>query len=231
MNIAIIDDEPIAIGILERYTAQIEGLKLVGTGNNALEAYNLLQKTPVDLLFLDIEMPVMNGFSLLKSLENPPPVILTTAYREYALEGYEMNVLDYLLKPVSFERFLKAIEKARAQLALRTSQPPERAFQYFKSDKKMVQVFLDEVLYVESMSNYVRIFLVGGASVVTYLRMADLEKTLPASAFIRIHRSFLVRRDRIRAYTPQTVEVGGRELPVGGQYRTGFYETMGVKGC
>lgn len=231
MNIAIIDDEPIAIGILERYAAQMEGLTVAGTGCTALEAYNLLQKTSVDLLFLDIEMPVMNGFSLLKSLENPPPVILTTAYREYAIEGYELNVLDYLLKPVSFERFIKSVEKARAFVAARTLPAPDRAYLYFKSDKKMVQVFLDEVLYVESMSNYVRIFLADGVSVVTYQRMSDLEEILPGTAFIRIHRSFLVRKDRIRAYTPQSVEVGGKELPVGGQYRNSFYETMGQKVC
>jgi two-component system, LytTR family, response regulator len=177
-----------------------------------------LQKELVDLLLLDIEMPGLNGLSLLKSLEKPPKVILVTAYRDYALEGFELDVVDYLLKPVSFERFLKAVQKV-----LRTvpgpPPPARRSWLYFKSGAKMVQVFLEEINWVESMSNYARIFLSSGASVVTYQKMSDLETLLPAADFVRIHRSYIVRRDKVTAFTPHTVELGGKELPVGGHYK------------
>ncbi|MCC6461771.1 MAG: response regulator transcription factor [Saprospiraceae bacterium] len=227
MKILIVDDEPIAIGILEKYIRQIEGLELAGSCRNGIEAYNTLQRLPVDLLLLDIEMPGMTGLSLLQSLQQRPKVILTTAYREYALEGYEFDVVDYLLKPVSFERFLKAIQKAAPKPALGDAVPPlARRFLYFKSAQKMVQVYLDEICYVESLSNYVRIFLQHGGSVVTYQKLGELARELPAEAFVRIHRSYLVRIDKIKAYTPQLVDVGQKELPVGGQYRETFLQAL-----
>lgn len=227
MNVLIVDDEPIAIGILERYVRQTDGLQLVGSCRNGVEAYNLLQRQPVDLLLLDIEMPGMNGLSLLQSLQQRPRVILTTAYREYALEGYELEVVDYLLKPVSFERFLRAIQKALPKApAAEPAGLQARRFLYFKSAQKMVQVYLDEVRYVESLSNYVRIFLQSGSSVVTYQKLGELAAELPAGEFVRIHRSYLVRKDKIRAYTPQQVDLGQIELPVGGQYREAFLLAM-----
>jgi len=225
MRVFIVDDEPIAIGILEKYVAQIEGLELAGACRNGVEAFNLLQHTRVDLLLLDIEMPGLNGLSLLKNLHDPPSVILTTAYRDYALESYDFEVADYLLKPIAFERFLRAIQKVR-KIGPPVNNPESvsvgRPYLYFKSGHKMVQVFLDDVLYVESMGNYARIFLAPGGSVVTYQKMSDLEDLLPAGDFVRIHRSYLVRRDKVTAYTPNTVEVGGRELPVGGNYKGRF---------
>lgn len=220
MQTLIVDDEPIAIAILEKYLLQIDGMQIAGTCRNAVEAFNVLQNKPVDLLLLDIEMPGMSGLTLLKNLQQAPKVILTTAYRDFALEGFELDVVDYLLKPIAFERFLKAIQKIRnlatpAQSSIITRRP----YLYFKSGHKMVQVYLDEVLYVESMSNYARIFLSTQSSVVTYQKMSDLEALLPASEFIRIHRSYLVRRDKITAFTPDAVEIAGKELPVGGSYK------------
>lgn len=223
MQVLIVDDEPIAIGILEKYVRQIEGLKVAGTCRDAVEAFNFLQKTPVDLLLLDIEMPQMSGLAFLKSLQHPPTVILTTAYRDYALEGFELAVADYLLKPISFERFLKAIQKVRNSAPPSLPETPgvvsQSSYLYFKSGTKMVQVFLDEILYVESLGNYARIHLSSGSSVVTYQKMADMMSVLPAADFIRIHRSYIVRRDKVRAFTAGEVEVGDKELPVGAQYK------------
>lgn len=223
MQVLIVDDEPIAIGILEKYVQQIEGLAVAGTCRDAIEAFNFLQKTPVDLLLLDIEMPQMSGLTFLKSLQNPPKVILTTAYRDYALEGFELSVADYLLKPISFERFLKAIQKVSNSQTPASPEMPANVqrstYLYFKSGTKMVQVFLEEILFVESMGNYARLHLSSGSSVVTYQKMSDMELALPASDFIRIHRSYMVRRDKVTAFTPNEVEVGGKELPVGGQYK------------
>lgn len=223
MQVLIVDDEPIAISILEKYVRQIEGLTIAGTCRDAVEAFNFLQKTQVDLLLLDIEMPQMSGLAFLKSLQNPPTVILTTAYRDYALEGFELAVADYLLKPIAFERFLKAIQKVRNNLPAAPPETPaiatRSAYVYFKSGTKMVQVFLEDILFVESLSNYARIHLASGQSVVTYQKMTDLETVLPASDFLRIHRSYIVRRDKVTAFTPQEVEVGGKVLPVGGLFR------------
>ena len=223
MQVLIVDDEPIAISILEKYIRQVEGLEVAGTCRGAVEAFNFLQKIPVDLLLLDIEMPQMSGLAFLKSLQNPPTVILTTAYRDYALEGFELAVADYLLKPISFERFLKAIQKVRNSASPTLPETPATqspgAYVYFKSGTKMVQVFLDEILFVESLGNYARLHLASGTSVVTYQKMADMMSVLPAADFIRIHRSYIVRRDKVRAFTPNEVEVGGKELPVGGQYK------------
>lgn len=223
MQVLIVDDEPIAIGILEKYVRQIEGLKVAGTCRDAVEAFNFLQKTPVDLLLLDIEMPQMSGLAFLKSLQHPPTVILTTAYRDYALEGFELAVADYLLKPISFERFLKAIQKVRNSAPPSLPETPgvvsQSSYLYFKSGTKMVQVFLDEILYVESLGNYARIHLSSCSSVVTYQKMAEMMAVLPAADFIRIHRSYIVRRDKVRAFTAGEVEVGDKELPVGAQYK------------
>ena len=224
MQVLIVDDEPIAIGILEKYVRQIEGLAVAGTCRDAVEAFNFLQKTPVDLLLLDIEMPQMSGLAFLKSLQNPPAVILTTAYRDYALEGFELAVADYLLKPISFERFLKAIQKVRNNAPPTPPEMPEMlsrsAYLYFKSGAKMVQVFFNEILFVESLGNYARIHLASGNSVVTYQKMTDMMALLPAADFIRIHRSYIVRRDKVTAFTPNEVEVGGKELPVSAQYKS-----------
>ncbi len=232
MQVLIVDDEPIAISILEKYIRQIEGLEVAGTCRGAVEAFNFLQKIPVDLLLLDIEMPQMSGLAFLKSLQNPPTVILTTAYRDYALEGFELAVADYLLKPISFERFLKAIQKVRNSITPTLPETPASSYRspylYFKSGLKMVQVFLDEILFVESLGNYARIHLASGSSVVTYQKMVDLVSALPAADFIRIHRSYIVRRDKVRAFTPTEVEVGGRELPVGGQYKSNLMMLRGA---
>ncbi|AEE48138.1 LytR/AlgR family response regulator transcription factor [Haliscomenobacter hydrossis] len=229
---AIVEDEAIARQILSRYLADLPDFVLEAVFENALVAQTYLQEHPIDLLFLDIEMPGLNGLSLLRSLPQPPKVIITTAYREYALEGYDLNAVDYLLKPISFERFQLALHKlfelqafAPAQLPSATETP---AFLYFKSGNKWVQVFLEEILYIEGLSNYVKIVGSKGTTVV-YQKMSYLEEKLPAGLFLRIHKSYIVGLNKIAALYATDLEIGGKLLPVGEKYRPLLKALIGKK--
>lgn len=220
MRVAIVDDEPIARDILEQYVGRVDGLELASVCRTAVDAFNVLHKDDIDLIFLDIEMPDMDGLSLLRSLRKRPKVILTSAYRKYAVEAYEWGAVDYLLKPVPFDRFLKAVNRVMKRRAERQQLPHQRMYLYFKSGKKMVQVFLDEILYIESLSNYVQIHSTHKEKIVTYQKMEYLEQLLPSAEFIRIHRSHIVRKDKIRAFASNHIELNREtKLPVGGSYR------------
>lgn len=220
---AIVEDEAIARQILTRYLHELEDFELLETFDNPLLAQAYLLENTVDLLFLDIEMPGLNGLSLLRSLPVPPKVIITTAYREYALEGYDLNAVDYLLKPISFERFQAALRKLfelqvfSAPVPVETEETP--AFLYFKSGNKWVQVFLDEILYIEGLSNYVKIVGTKGTTVV-YQKMSYLEEKLPDRLFLRIHKSYIVGLNKIRAWYSNELEVEGKLLPIGEKYRS-----------
>lgn len=212
----VVDDEPIARDILVVYISQLNNLKLAGTCINAIEANNFLQKESVDLILLDIEMPRVNGLNFLANLENPPKVIITTAYRDFALEGFELNAVDYLLKPISMERFMRAIGKVtNAESKIQTDEAP---YIYLKADKKMVQIFFQDIRYIEGLSNYVKIHLTD-KMIISYQKLSHLEKVLPKQDFIRIHRSFIVSRVKVNSYTSSFLEVGDTELPIGGNYK------------
>ncbi|WP_436517479.1 LytR/AlgR family response regulator transcription factor [Ekhidna sp. To15] len=219
----VVDDEPIAQDILVGYINQITNLELVGTCINAIEANNVLQKEHVDLVLLDIEMPMVNGLNFLANLESPPKVIITTAYRDFAVEGFELNAVDYLLKPISIERFMKAVQKIT--IAAIAEPYSEESFIYLKADKKMVQIVLSDILYIEGLSNYVKIYLTD-RMVISYQKLSYLEKVLPAENFLRIHRSFIVSRSKIRSYTSTFIDVADVELPIGGSYKTGVLEKL-----
>jgi len=232
----VVDDEPLAISVLEDYIGQLETLTLVGTCNNAVEALLFLQKNKVDLLFLDIQMPKLTGIDFLKTLPNRPKVIFTTAFREYALEGFELNALDYLLKPIPFDRFLVALNKyypvgepALPPLLIPADQGGAgEQFIYLKSDKKMVKVFLSEILYLESLKDYVKVKTVSG-EVLTYQRISYLEEKLPDRRFLRIHRAFIVATDKIRSFNTSVIEVGGQQLPIGRQYKAEVMTALGIQ--
>lgn len=235
----IVDDEPLALDVLEAYIDKIDDLELVARVDNAIDAFNLLNRTQVDLLFLDIQMPKLSGIELLKNINHTPRVILTTAYRDYALQGYELNVLDYLLKPISFDRFLRAINKiyqgSNMQPALPTlspvnaeSQAYTEAFIYLKSDKKMIKVLLRDILYVESLKDYVRVKTLS-KTVTAYQRISNLEEKLPEDRFIRIHRSYIVAIDKVDAYSNPAVEIGGKEIPIGRNYRNQALKALNEK--
>ncbi|WCT13096.1 LytR/AlgR family response regulator transcription factor [Mucilaginibacter jinjuensis] len=224
INCLIADDEEIARGIIESYVKQLDSLNLVGMCSNGVEVYNALEKQPVDLLFLDIAMPHLTGIDLLRTLKNPPAVILTTAFREFALQGYELNVVDYLLKPVSFERFIKAVEKVQSKTGSQLTEnnsiqnkDNELAFIYVKSDKKMVRLALKDILYIEGLKDYVKIYM-PDRSIITYRTLTSFEEKLSASQFLRVHRSYIVSLNHISAYTATEIEIGKAIIPIGKAY-------------
>lgn len=232
----VVDDEPAARNIIERYIQQLPMLKLVGECSNAIQAMNILQDQQVDLLFLDINMPQLSGTDLLRVLKNPPKTILTTAHEEYAMLGYELDVVDYLLKPVQFNRFLKAVQKvAQMQPQMQPgsmhevqlpSTPPQEPFIYFRADRKMVKVLLKDILYVESMKDYIKVFTTGG-NIITKLSISSLEELLPENNFIRTHRSFIVSLQKIRSFTPELIEIDKAEVPIGKLYRNNVLKVLG----
>jgi len=230
----------LALDILESYVARIDCLELVGRCDNAIEAFNSLQKYPVDLLFLDIQMPKLTGIDFLKNISRPPKVIFTTAFREYAIESYELNAVDYLLKPIPFERFLRAVNKvAQANPAIYTpvvaeteqDREYESTFIYLKSDKKMVKVMLRDIVYIESLKDYIRVRTTT-REVISLQKISFLEEKLPEGKFLRIHRSFIVALDKIQAFSANHVELfsansPNKEIPIGRNYKTEVLAILG----
>jgi DNA-binding LytR/AlgR family response regulator len=230
----IVDDEPLALDVLETFIARLDTLELVCRCDNAVEAYNCLQSELIDLMFLDIQMPKLTGIDFLKSLAHPPKVVFTTAYRDYAVEGFELNVVDYLLKPIAFERFLKAVSKVAAAeqpapvapVAVSGSAPVaaasapdyKEAFIYLKADKKMVKVMLADILYIESLKDYIRV-KTETKEIISYQKISFLEEKLPTDKFLRIHRSFIVALDKIQAFSASAVDIGKSEIPIGRFYK------------
>lgn len=224
----VVDDEPLAVDILTSYVDKLDSLELVGSMNNAIEAFNFLAENEVDLIFLDIQMPKITGLDLLKNLSKKPQVIFTTAYREYALDGYELDIIDYLLKPISFDRFLRSVNRYIQRTTPEKKSPTDAfiqqeatsgdAFIYLKANKKMVKVYLKDILYIESLKDYIRV-KTDQKSVVTYQRISFMEEKLPADMFLRIHRSFITSLSKIEAFCGHFVEVNGKEIPIGRNYR------------
>lgn len=226
MRCLIVDDEPLARQLLESYVSRVEGLELMKSCANAIEAFTLLQQKPVDLMFLDIKMPQITGLDLLKSLKNPPRVILTTAYREYAFEAFDLDVVDYLLKPILFERFLRGISKIYqltqpVELSAHENtiaQSFDDAYIFLKEDREMVKVYLKDILFIESLRDYIRVKTAEG-QVITYQRISYLEQKLPENKFIRVHRSFIVALNRISSFNVATVKIGETNIPIGRLYK------------
>ena len=221
----VVDDEPPAREIISRYIEQLPELKLAGECANAMQALSFLQHQTIDLLFLDIQMPQLKGTDLLKIVKNPPKVIFTTAHAEYALQGYELDVVDYLLKPIPFERFVKAVHKIIQSgsdniSALAAIQPEikQEAFVYFRADRKMVKVMLSDILYIESMKDYIKVVTTNGP-LVTKQSMNSVEAMLPENLFIRTHRSFIVSLPKIKSFTHELIEIEKTEIPIGKLFR------------
>ncbi|SHF39702.1 two component transcriptional regulator, LytTR family [Mariniphaga anaerophila] len=233
-NCLIIDDEPIAIRVIKKHLAAFAGFHVVAECHNALDAMPVLSSEKIDLMFCDIQMPQITGVDFIRSLAHPPQVILTTAYREYAIEAFELNVVDYLLKPVSFERFTKSIGKFLELQALKAenaeitadSSPLVPSFIFLKADKKHYKVNLDEILYFESLGDYVMAFT-KDKKIVTKERLSYLAEILPASCFLKIHRSFVVSIPKIESVGPGFVEINKKKLPVGRSYKAELLKLIG----
>lgn len=224
----IVDDEPLAVDVIKGYVKQVPQLELIDTCTDAMSAFQMLNDQPIDLVFLDIEMPGINGISFIKSLTDPPAVILTTAFREYAFESYEIEVVDYLLKPISFDRFFRAINKHMKSTtnSIEASASPKKSGGsiYVYSNKKNLKVYFDEILYVESIKDYITIHTTDG-QIVSKNTITSFEELLP-SIFLRVHRSFMVNTTKITAYTHQDIEIGEKEIPIGTSYKKTVLEQL-----
>lgn len=229
----IVDDEPMARDVVRRYIEMIPNLRLEGEFGNAIEATMFLHEQPVDMIFLDIKMPQLTGTEFVRSLRNVPKIIFTTAHKEYAHEGFELDVIDYLLKPIRFDRFLRAVNKAFPQRQQEVEMhgtvnlsKPATSFIYLRVDRKMKKVLLDDIVYIESDKDYVKVFVEKGF-IITRQTIASVEAMLSESQFVRIHRSFIISLNKLKSFTPETVEIGTKELPIGKLYRNNFLKLQG----
>ncbi|MCG2616197.1 LytTR family DNA-binding domain-containing protein [Terrimonas sp. NA20] len=228
-----VDDEAYATRMLADFIAKVPYLELAGVSNNAIDALERVRAGGIDLVFLDIRMPQLSGLDFLKLCGNKCKVILTTAYSEYALEGYEFNVIDYLLKPIAFERFFKAAEKALEIIEpvsghVRVMQESNVNYLFVKgeSKNKFIKVNYDEILYVEGLKNYVSIFT-ASQRIVTYQSLRDLEDVLPKASFCRIHKSYIVSLDKVRMVDGYLLYIGEKGIPIGNSYREEFLKLIG----
>lgn len=227
LNCVIVDDEPLARNLLAEYVRKVPSLNLIDACASPIAALEVLRNQPTDLLFLDIQMPELTGLSLLKVLQKRPLVILTTAYSEYALQGYELDVVDYLLKPITFERFLRALDKVTQRLDTKKpaidkpSTTPEQPFVFVKDGTKLVKVVFDDVLYVEGLKDYVTIHM-KNQKIVSLQRLKALEEQLPPDKFIRIHNSFIVALQAIEVVHKNNVQIRDAMLPIGETYKKTF---------
>lgn len=219
----IVDDEPLAIEAIQIHIEKLDSLKLVASCTDAIQAFDIIRSHPIDLMFLDIQMPEMTGLEFLKSIKNPPKVIFTTAFREYAIQAFDLDVVDYLLKPISFDRFMQAVNKyfettPRDLLVNKSGEPGHEEYFYIKSDKKNVKVRYDEILYIESIKDYVKI-ICKSRTVISKIMISELINQLPEQSFIRIHRSYIIYIPNVDAFSSISVEVGGKEIPIGRYYK------------
>lgn len=229
MNCLIVDDEVLAQDVLALYISRVASLTLAGKCNNALQAFAVLNKEPVDLMFLDIKMPEMSGLELIKSLKSPPKIILTTAYDEYALEGYALDVIDYLLKPIRFERFLKAVNKAQ-QLHNTSVRPKEidESF-YVRSDRKLLRINPQEVRYIESLKNYLAIYA-GNQKIIIHATLAGIKEELESNPyFIQVHKSVIVNTRFVAEVGNSIIRLkDNTELPIGANYKDGLLQGIRI---
>jgi DNA-binding LytR/AlgR family response regulator len=223
----IIDDEPLAVRLVNSYCQQMPELEVVATCSSAIEAYRILQQHRIDLLFLDIKMPQLLGTDFIRGLTNPPKVILITAYRKYALDGYDLDIIDYVLKPLSFSRFMKAVSKAGRLLAIdaQVSKPTaehnehEDAFLYFKIDKEMIKIHLNDILFIESCKEYVKLHMEGKRPLLVKQSISSMEKLLSPHRFLRVHRSYMVTIERVQSYSATHLRIGESSIPIGRFYK------------
>ena len=234
----VVDDEPLARDLMRSHLEKLENFEIVAECSDAMKALQALRNYKVDLMFMDIQMPQITGIEFLKTLKNPPCVIFTTAYREYAVDGFELDVVDFLLKPITFERFLKSVNKyfllTREDVKVNSfsysSAPKEDDFIYVKENKKVVKIYLNEILYIEGLSEYVQIYT-ENKKLVTKTSMTNMEEKLPNSDFMRIHKSFIVSLNKIEAFTSTTIDIPGKELPIGRSYKNAVLETLHSAGA
>lgn len=218
----VVDDEPLARQLIENHISKVPALEVVGSCDNALKAFEIISSQEVDLLFLDIKMPNITGIDFLKTIKNPPKTIFTTAYRDYALESYDLEVLDYLLKPITFERFFRAIDrflrlKKKNDNSIKENESTEE-FLLLKSGSKYHKVFIEEILFIESLKDYIKVHVINDKRIVTKYKISDIEEKLN-SDFLRVHRSYIINTNKISAFTINDIEINSTEIPIGASYK------------
>ncbi|SEL58586.1 LytR/AlgR family response regulator transcription factor [Parapedobacter koreensis] len=230
-----VDDEPLALDIISDYVAKVPELTLVASTTNAIEALTLVQNGEVDLVFLDVQMPELTGIQFLKIINGKCDVILTTAYPQYALDGYDLNVVDYLLKPIAFDRFYRSVQKilnnkpAKVQQPVMPAMPNDAVdFIFVKTEHKIQRVDLEDILYIEGLKDYISIYT-PDERIVTLQNMKKMEDILPANRFVRVHRSYIVALDKIASIERGRIFIEGKIIPVGDTYRDTFYKYIGDK--
>jgi len=221
----IVDDEPLAIEVIKTHVGNLGLFEIAAECSNANEAFQFLSSCPIDLMFLDIQMPGLKGTDFLKTLVNPPKVILTTAFRDYALDGYDLNVVDYLLKPISYERFLKAINKFLSNESKDPGSKDDSKYIYLNVNKKVHKILINDIIYVESIKDYLTVHTSSG-NIVAKHTISAFEHLLPENEFIRIHRSFIVSIAKIKGFNAHNIDIGGKELPIGPNYHTLVFEKL-----
>jgi len=221
-NCIIVEDESIAAELLQDYVKQVPFLNLKGVCIDAIYALEMLQKEHIDLVFLDINLPKLKGLDFIRTLKNPPKIIITSAYHEYALQGYELNVVDYLLKPIEFSRFLMAVNKIKSErleaMPSKVDLLIDRDHLFFNVSKKLVKIYLDEILIIESLREYIRI-TTQSKTILTKIQISEVETLLPPHEFIRIHRSFIVAKRKIESFSSSEVEINKKQIPIGRHYK------------
>src|ERR1700744_1503250 len=227
VNCLVVDDEPLARRKLESFIGRLPGWKVARSCGNAIEAYEALQTLKVDLIFLDIKMPMLSGVDFLRSLKNPPLVVFTTAFAKYALDGFELQALDYLLKPIAFERFLKTAERVNESLASRQGgKPGPAAYLFIKEEHQFIKVEHSAIQYLEAMNDYVKIHTAGKTHLVN-ASLSAYESLLPSAGFIRVHRSYLIAVVAITLVKGNVIVLAAKEIPIGGSYREGVMKLVG----
>lgn len=227
MNCLAIDDEPLALNVIKDFCSKLEFLNLVDTCTNAIDALQILENQNIDLLFLDIQMPNINGLEFAKTMSNPPMIIFTTAFSEHALEAYELNAIDYLVKPIPFDRFLKSVNKAQSLYKLQNSNQKvsHNEFMMVKADCATIKIRFKDILYVEGLKDYVKIFI-KDKMILTKTTMKNMEEKLPHQHFIRIHKSYIVNLFTIEIIESNHIIYGRARLPIGNSYRNVFFERI-----
>lgn len=238
MKCIIIDDEPLAVDLLKDFVSKVESLELVNTFNNAIDAISAINKTEVDLIFLDIEMPHFTGIDFIKAIDKKPLIIFTTAYSNYAVEGFDFGAVDYLIKPIPFNRFLKAV--VRAQHIFMPSEPVQNStpaivavdesnnFMFVRAEYENVKINYADILFVEGLKDYVKIYTTDGKYVLTLMSLIKLENTLSHKGFSRIHRSYIVNLEHIKSIQKNKVLIVDRRLPISESYKTAFFNKINL---
>lgn len=225
----VVDDEPLALDVLADYIQKVPFLQLIKTTTSAFEGLAIAQNDHIDLVFLDVQMPELTGIQFMKIMNKKCDVILTTAYSQYALDGYELDIVDYLLKPIAFERFYKAVQKVNSQKQLQQAPEPVSKvvndFIFVKTEHKIQKIYLNDILYIEGLKDYISIFSTTGR-IITLQNMKKIEEALPAPGFVRVHKSYIVALDKIESIERSRIQIQGKIIPIGDTYRESFFKLI-----